>query len=391
MNDTTITAPPAPPPAPPAPTPQLPAVRAQREIRVVEHRIDVLDTAKFEHMQRVATAMASMSLIPEALTHEKDSSGNLEPLPFETVVANCFLVVNQAVRWNMDPFAVAQCVSVVHGKLCHEGKLIAAALDSNLGVKLEYEITGQGENMRVVVSATDRDGNVVRDSKGNPKTVEGSVAEWKTTGKGSPWSAPGGYPRMLRYRGAREWGRVHESAVMLGVYAPDEFDDDARSAAARDVTPPVPPSPPPAPPPAQRAEPPSPPAAPSPAQPWQTDPNREFVAQWLRDLDGAFGGAEDHDTLDATREKHMLVLRDQVPEDDYKRAQALYLSHHARIEAAPLVEELEKLPAKAIEITVWSGRRENAERTKALSPAARETLNRAITRKMDAIKQAERK
>jgi hypothetical protein len=52
----------------------------------------------------------------------------------EQIMANCFLVVNQAVRWNMDPFAVAQCVSVVHGKLCYEGKLIAAIIEAKLGI-----------------------------------------------------------------------------------------------------------------------------------------------------------------------------------------------------------------------------------------------------------------
>lgn len=226
----------------------VPAIQTRRppEIRVVNDPIAVLDTARFEQMQRIASVMAHSSLIPESLYIFKNEHGEAENLPIERVTANCFLVVNQAVRWNSDPFAVAQCVSVVHGKLCYEGKLLAAVLEGKLGIDLEYEITGAGESMKVVVSGA-VNGKVITNSKGTPKTVEGTVAEWKTTGKGSPWLSPGGYVRMLRYRGAREWSRVYSPGMMLGVYSDDELEDmntSQRAAAARVVRdePPTPPT-----------------------------------------------------------------------------------------------------------------------------------------------------
>ena len=200
-----------------------PVRRQAPQVRVVADPIPVLDTARFEHMQRIAMVMARSNLIPDTLCFEKDGDKKV-PLELEMVTANCFLVVNQAVRWNMDPFAVAQCVSVVHGKLCYEGKLIAAVLEGKLGVELEYEISGEGEAMKVVVTGT-VNGKPVLDSKGNPKIVEGTVGEWKTDGRGSPWGAKGGYRRMLRYRGAREWGRIHSPGLMLGVYGDDEMED----------------------------------------------------------------------------------------------------------------------------------------------------------------------
>lgn len=218
---------------------QLPATipaRRPQEVRVVNDPIPVLDTARFEHMQRIANVMAHSNLVPDALCKTKDGDAMVALAP-EEILSNCFLVVNQAVRWGMDPFAVAQCVSVVKGKLCYEGKLIAAVLDAKLGVKLEYEISGIGDAMKIVVSAA-IDGKPVVDSKGRPKTVEGTVADWKTTHSGSPWSAPGGKPRMLRYRGAREWSRVYESSIMLGVYSPDELEDladDHRGRRAREI------------------------------------------------------------------------------------------------------------------------------------------------------------
>lgn len=229
-----------------------------REMLVVTDPIPVLDTARFEHMQRIANVMAHSNLVPDALCKTKVGNDMVALEPQE-ILSNCFLVVNQAVRWGMDPFAVAQCVSVVKGKLCYEGKLIAAVLETKLGVKLEYEFSGSGDNMKVVVGAT-VDGVPLVDSKGRPKTIEGTVAEWKTTHTGSPWSAPGGRVRMLRYRGAREWSRVYESGTMLGVYSPDEMEalsDDNRATRAREVAPRLSPGDdePPPPPPVRAPEP----------------------------------------------------------------------------------------------------------------------------------------
>lgn len=209
--------------------------------------IPVLDTARFEQMQRIAVAMASSSMCPESLT--KDSRGDLSP---KTIVANCFLVVNQAVRWGMDPFAVAQCVSVISGKLCYEGKLIAAVLDAKLGIKLVPKYNEKiGNDLGVEISAVDEDGAVLMNpATQQPLTIEGTVGEWRTSRAGSPWAEAKNHKRMLMYRGCREWARMYRPAIMLGVYAPDELDDlssAAHSSQARDVTPAsrVPPPPPP--------------------------------------------------------------------------------------------------------------------------------------------------
>jgi hypothetical protein len=40
------------------------------------------------------------------------------------------MVIQQAVRWQMDPFAVAQECSVIQGKLMHSGKLVAAVVNA---------------------------------------------------------------------------------------------------------------------------------------------------------------------------------------------------------------------------------------------------------------------
>lgn len=184
--------------------------------------IPLLDTSRFEHMQRIAGTMAACSLIPDALQGKTP----------QATLANCFLVVNQAVRWNMDPFAVAQSVSVVHGKLCYEGKLVAAVLEQKLGIRLRYEWNnGTGDALGIKVSGEFPDGRV--------ETIDGTVGQWKTTGNNSPW---GKLPKlMLAYRGSREWARLFAPGVMLGVYTDDELQDmqdGAKAVRARDVTPP---------------------------------------------------------------------------------------------------------------------------------------------------------
>jgi hypothetical protein len=177
--------------------------------------VDVMDTARFEHMQRIATIMARGTLIPSSLCKEKDpadDTGKKELwLPESAIIANCFRIVNQSVRWGMDPFAVLDCASLVHGKLCWEGKLIAAVIDAKLGIKLKYTWNDKtGDALAIVVSGTFPD-------TGETKTVEGTVGEWKT----KQWG--GEFKKRLAYRGAREWARLHAPATMLGVYTIDEM------------------------------------------------------------------------------------------------------------------------------------------------------------------------
>lgn len=211
------------------------------DTRYTQDVIPVLDTSKFEHMQRIAMVMAKSSIIPESLRKVKVDKNEVE-LPEEVVIANCFRIVNQAVRWGMDPFAVADCASIVHGRLMWEGKLIAAVLDAKLGVKLKYAFTNEDalpttRKLGVVVSAYLPGETEIR-------TIEGTVQDWHKGDK-SPWANPGAWKRQLRYMGAREWARAHAPAVMLGVYTEEEFDGlmsrdvptGQRAVRLKDVTP----------------------------------------------------------------------------------------------------------------------------------------------------------
>lgn len=200
-------------------TPEALPVPTRADRLVVTSDIPVADSAMFEHMQRVATMMAKSSLVPEHLNVKRKVAGQDVEITAQEAIANCFLVVNQAMRWRMDPFAVAQHVFVTSGRIGYEGKLVAGVINSHPAVekRLTYTYEGVGDDKRVTVHGT---------LKGDPvdRTVTGSVKDWKTTRNGSPWSNPNQHEQMLAYRGAREWARRWLPEAILGVWGDDELE-----------------------------------------------------------------------------------------------------------------------------------------------------------------------
>jgi hypothetical protein len=189
----------------------------RRDAITVFDPLPLYDTAKFEHMQRVAVIMAKASIIPDALKGDNP----------EQTLGNCFLAVNQAFNWNMDPFAVAQCMSMVYGKPCYEGKLIAAVIETKLGFRLKPMWTGDPESLDYAIR--------LENPNEPDEYVEGTVAKWHTkdkTGKmNANWQTD---PRkMLLYRGTREWCRMWKSSIILGVYSDDEMEELTADAAMR--------------------------------------------------------------------------------------------------------------------------------------------------------------
>jgi hypothetical protein len=158
----------------------------------------------FDQLQRVANLMAHSMLVPEHLRGK---------------VADCFLVCSQAIRWGMDPFAAAQHIYIVHGKVGWEGKIVAAIINSKLpkGGKLRYEYSGPEDmpDREVVVYGT-------LPGEKEPRTVKGTIKKWAT--KNEQWTSG---DQMLAYRGAREWARRHMPEAVLGVYSDDEVRDIA--------------------------------------------------------------------------------------------------------------------------------------------------------------------
>lgn len=187
------------------------------ELVVAQQSATALVPRNISEAMDLANIMAAASLMPD---HLRGKPGD------------CLLVVMQAQRWGMDAVSVAQCTSVVHGKLCYEGKLVAAALYAMGAIdgRLHYDIKGSGQNASIVVTATPRGGN-------GPQSVAGSVKDWRTYAKDkqnnridNAWDK---MPEdMLVYRGTRQWARRYAPDAMLGVYTPDEIEADTITVAA---------------------------------------------------------------------------------------------------------------------------------------------------------------
>lgn len=173
-------------------------------------RMNALVPTSIAEALQLADVMAKANLVPE---HLRNKPGD------------CLLIVMQAQRWGMDAVSVAQSTSVVHGKLCYEGKLVAAALYAMGAVdgRLHYEISGAGQAASIVVTGKPRGGN-------GAQSVNGTVKDWRTFGKDkqgnridNAWDK---MPEdMLVYRGTRQWARRYAPEALLGVYTPDEMED----------------------------------------------------------------------------------------------------------------------------------------------------------------------
>ncbi len=175
-----------------------------------------MQTSLFDQVQRAAMLLSRSNLVPPHLRGDDK-------------VADCFLVIEQAMRWRMSPFAVAQSTYVLSGKLGYEGKLIAAVVNASprLWKSLNYKYSGVGDDRKVVVSGT-------LTGETAPREIDGTVKQWAMDRNPKWKDMP---DQMLAYRGAREWARRHLPEVMLGVYADDELEQIASSPTTVSVTP----------------------------------------------------------------------------------------------------------------------------------------------------------
>lgn len=171
--------------------------------------------------QPISTGQRMNALVPNNIAEalqlaEIMAKANLMPDHLRGKPGDCLLIVMQAQRWSMDAVSVAQSTSVVRGKLCYEGKLVAAALYAMGAIdgRLRYDFSGAGESRKVIVVGRPRGTNV-------DQVVEGTVAAWKTD-NGNWKKSP---DDMLVYRGTRQWARRYAPDAMLGVYTPDEIED----------------------------------------------------------------------------------------------------------------------------------------------------------------------
>jgi hypothetical protein len=140
----------------------------------------------------------------------------------------CMAVTMQALRWEMDPFAVANKSYYVNDRVAYEAQLIAAvvATRARLQKRMTYDFQGEGENLTCTVTGTFSDG--ITQSYTSPPIG-------KITNKNSPlWKTDP--QQQIGYFSARSWARRYTPEVILGVYDREEI-ESLKQEPMRDVTP----------------------------------------------------------------------------------------------------------------------------------------------------------
>jgi hypothetical protein len=151
------------------------------------------------------------------------------PAHLRDVPGACLAVTMQALRWELDPFAVASKSYNVKDMIAYEAQLIAAVVHvrAPITTRPEYAYTGEGEERRCTVSCKFDDG--VERSYESPRIVDIKV-------KNSPlWKADP--DQQLGYYSIRAFARRYCPEVILGVYTPEEAQEFRGPDHARDVTP----------------------------------------------------------------------------------------------------------------------------------------------------------
>lgn len=141
--------------------------------------------------------------------------------------SDCLAIIMQAMRWNMDPFVVAQKTHVVNGALGYEAQLVNAVVQASGAIegRFHYEYKGDGPALMCRVGATIRDESEI------------TWGEWLALAEVKVQNSPlwKTNPRQqLGYLQVKNWARAFTPGAILGVYSVEELQD---SPGIRDVTP----------------------------------------------------------------------------------------------------------------------------------------------------------
>jgi hypothetical protein len=157
--------------------------------------------------QEVLDQTRSMS-IAQALATAK-----MVPAQFRNSPGDCYIAVNMAHRYGMDPWMLMQEMYIINGRPMLSGKLTAAICNHNLAEPLTPVYSGEGDNRKAVITG--------RQEGREPQSIELTVKHAKTTNE--QWIK--NPDQMLFYAGSRMWARRYTPAAILGIVFDDEVDD----------------------------------------------------------------------------------------------------------------------------------------------------------------------
>ena len=170
----------------------------------------IKDTARVEHSFRLAEGMALAGLLPDHLLRNKHGE-----FTASQVKGNCFRIVMQAMRWEVDPFALIDETFVVGGKIGYSGKLVLAMINARAKLKSRLRYTFAGEKGKSDLTVT-----VTGTFQGEEEAsgVSLSVAEAKT--ENQMWNKDP--EQKLIYSAVVRWARRYCPELILGIVTDDD-------------------------------------------------------------------------------------------------------------------------------------------------------------------------
>jgi hypothetical protein len=174
----------------------------QVQLGAVEHSGGMkLAFNNFAELEKFSHFMALSNFVPKHLRQKQ---------------ADCLAVLLQSMRWEMDPFSVAQKTYFVNDGMAYEAQLVNAIILSRAPLKARPKLkwSDEGENLKCEVSATFT-------GEEEPAIFE---AELKTiTTRNSPlWKQQP--KQQLGYFATRAWARLYCPDVLMGVYTKEEME-----------------------------------------------------------------------------------------------------------------------------------------------------------------------
>lgn len=177
---------------------QLPVVQDE------SRDMNILDSARYEHVQRVAKVYLGSSMIP----------GHFKKLE------DVFVVCQMAFRMNVDPLMLLQNTYVVSGKPGLTGQMGIALVNASgiLKGRLKFRYEGKDDTRACTAWGIDRESGEILECRIDMEVVKGEGwlknTKWKTM-----------RDQMLAYRAGAWFGRMYCPDALFGLQTSDELDD----------------------------------------------------------------------------------------------------------------------------------------------------------------------
>jgi hypothetical protein len=142
---------------------------------------------------------------------EAFADAKLVPDHFKKSVGDCYIAVNLANRYGMDPWTLMQELYIVNNRPMMSGKLAIAILNHSLAEPLRPEYSSEGDDRTITLTGRLQGEAAAQQVKLKVRDARTANEQWKKNPD-----------QMLMYASARTWGRRFAPDILLGIVFDDE-------------------------------------------------------------------------------------------------------------------------------------------------------------------------